>query len=646
MSAIDTLRDALFGNPPSPVYEPSREGLLAAFSELQRETASLANIQPYATWADLAADPGTAGESAVIYEDAGTHTDPVVGGTVSNTGVFLWSVSPAGWERIADTEALRAKESADAAELAASYAIVDDINRNASMGAGALGNRISVTDTTAMGERAGASVTTAGSNTLIGSIAGREITTGGFNTAIGHLALSGSTNPTYSVAVGYNALTGGGNGVGNVAVGANALADYANPAGGATAVGNNALVQATGVRNTAFGEGAGSRILGGAGNVFLGWGAGSSGSQGQAVNDTIVIGYNVFSDSNGQVVIGDTSQDILKMFGITLARWYATAHNLAIGGAGNSPGSWTGQYCLAIGEGAMANATTAHTSVAVGPYALEAVISGKQNVAVGGAALRFGTTVADSTAVGSGAGEAAVSGVGMTAIGHRALAQATVARNCTGVGDSALWMDQGSTNVAVGYVVAEYKVSGNDGVYLGTAAGRNRLNGDRNILVGAQAGAIASATVDTNTGAGAVNVGDRNVGIGFQVLLEATGSDHVAVGDSAGKGITTGNNNTLVGSGAGADLTTGSSNIVIGKDQEADSNTANDQINVGGRYFHDRIRLLERSADPVEPTEGNSVIWMGDGTGKGDDGDIMIASRAGGVTRWATLFDHSAGAAW
>lgn len=55
---------------------------------------------------------------------------------------------------------------------------------------------------------------------------------------------------------------------------------------------------------------------------------------------------------------------------------------------------------------------------------------------------------------------------------------------------------------------------------------------------------------------------------------------------------------------------------------------------------------LERSSDPTEPAEGQYVIWMSDGTGKGDDGDVMIASQAGGVTKYGTLFDHSGGAAW
>lgn len=60
----------------------------------------------------------------------------------------------------------------------------------------------------------------------------------------------------------------------------------------------------------------------------------------------------------------------------------------------------------------------------------------------------------------------------------------------------------------------------------------------------------------------------------------------------------------------------------------------------------DTLTFLERSADPPEPTEGKCVIWLSDGTGKGDDGDLLIAGKAGGATKWATLFDHSAGSAW
>jgi hypothetical protein len=68
--------------------------------------------------------------------------------------------------------------------------------------------------------------------------------------------------------------------------------------------------------------------------------------------------------------------------------------------------------------------------------------------------------------------------------------------------------------------------------------------------------------------------------------------------------------------------------------------------NAQGFTIDDALTLLERSSDPTEPSEGQTVIWMSDGTGKGDDGDVMIASKAGGTTNYGTLFDHSGGAAW
>ncbi len=55
----------------------------------------------FATWASLQATNGTsAGQRAEVFGDAGTHTDPVVGGTVSNAGVYGWSTSPVGWRRL------------------------------------------------------------------------------------------------------------------------------------------------------------------------------------------------------------------------------------------------------------------------------------------------------------------------------------------------------------------------------------------------------------------------------------------------------------------------------------------------------------------------------------------------------------------
>jgi hypothetical protein len=51
------------------------------------------------TWVQLAAITGTRlGQRAYVEADTGTHTDPVVGGTVQNSGIYAWSTSPAGWQ--------------------------------------------------------------------------------------------------------------------------------------------------------------------------------------------------------------------------------------------------------------------------------------------------------------------------------------------------------------------------------------------------------------------------------------------------------------------------------------------------------------------------------------------------------------------
>lgn len=122
-----------------------------------------------------------------------------------------------------------------------------------------------------------------------------------------------------------------------------------------------------------------------------------------------------------------------------------------------------------------------------------------------------------------------------------------------------------------------------------------------------------------------IDAGADTTAIGYRALYDASGS-----------------NNTAMGTGAGDSITTGSNNIIIGKGKQVDDGTGSNQIDIGDRYFYDRIRLLERSADPDAPPEGDSIVWMSDGTGRRDDGDILVAS-ADGITRWATLFDHSQG---
>lgn len=59
-------------------------------------------------------------------------------------------------------------------------------------------------------------------------------------------------------------------------------------------------------------------------------------------------------------------------------------------------------------------------------------------------------------------------------------------------------------------------------------------------------------------------------------------------------------------------------------------------------HINGALTIEERTSDPSNPSEGHSVLWMSDGTGSGDDGDILIKITAGGVTKIVTLVDFSA----
>jgi len=47
--------------------------------------------------------------------------------------------------------------------------------------------------------------------------------------------------------------------------------------------------------------------------------------------------------------------------------------------------------------------------------------------------------------------------------------------------------------------------------------------------------------------------------------------------------------------------------------------------------------IEERSTDPEDPPEGVGSLWLSDGTGTGDDGDLIFERTAGGDTSYANL---------
>lgn len=82
-----------------------------AYAEIHAAAAQVASAEAAAagqltlpTWAALSSIAGTrANQRAEVVNDTGSHTDPVVGGTVANGGIYAWSTSPQGWRWLSET---------------------------------------------------------------------------------------------------------------------------------------------------------------------------------------------------------------------------------------------------------------------------------------------------------------------------------------------------------------------------------------------------------------------------------------------------------------------------------------------------------------------------------------------------------------
>lgn len=77
-------------------------------------------------------------------------------------------------------------------------------------------------------------------------------------------------------------------------------------------------------------------------------------------------------------------------------------------------------------------------------------------------------------------------------------------------------------------------------------------------------------------------------------------------------------------------------------------------VAVGGRYLHSDLSVrgdvlvsgtlsllnLTARAEPDEPDEGEAVVWLSNGTGKGHAGDIVAAAKVSGIPRHKVLFNY------
>lgn len=257
--------------------------------------------------------------------------------------------------------------------------------------------------------------------------------------------------------------------------------------------------------------------------------------------------------------------------------------NMFIGNS-STGNSITGENNIALGRGAMTNATaTSQYGVAIG----SASVSGgnASHAACVGYTAGYNGAVASSylgSAAGKnasgqrnvGIGYRAVGGnsdgvqnlFGNVAVGYEAAAVlASTNASVTAVGYRALaLLTTGEGNTAVGYQAGDAATTGYDNTLLGYNSGGSIVGGYNNTGIGKDTlSTVTSGYSNTAVGLSAVAGGVANTGVGVFSLNGVSGTWNTALGMNAGYSLTGENYGTFVGGKSGR-YTTGGGNTLVG----------------------------------------------------------------------------------
>ena len=266
----------------------------------------------------------------------------------------------------------------------------------------------------------------------------------------------------------------------------------------------------SGASNTIFGKSAGDSDGAGDFNVYIGELSGGTGTQTDASDANVGIGYNALTD-------------------IT-----------------------TGYTNVAVGYNALQNTTTGHNNVSIGSEALNACTVGQYNIAIGRQSLYTDDEGNSTTAVGHNAGDFQNLSGTNTESKNTLLGKSAGYYNVTGTGNTMLGYHSGqgdsnqsnSNNTAVGSQALGAITTGGNNTVVGANAADDMTIGSINVAIGPNA-------------LGSETVGDRSIAIGSASLFTQEGASNnlavynVGVGHATGYYNETGQYNTMVGGLAG-----------------------------------------------------------------------------------------------
>ena len=537
-------------------------------------------------------------------------------------------------------------------------AVSSDSEFNVVVGTNAGGGLVSGGEKNVMvGHNAGLGMTTSDRSVVIGYEAAKNTYRGGL-VAIGYQALMYGTNPTgskgdshtaignecmrnlgyyvnYNTAVGSNAMKNATSGF-NSAFGVGALQSGSGEIN--TAIGMNSLDVCNGSWNSALGYKSGDDCTSGSKNSLIGVYAGEdigSGSHNlclgaystvsasgvsnecvigapsghaSVINHVRMPGIGVSFSAGGGVVTGIMTASSFKFLdGSTVGGVTSDAQGNTVGGSGAGD-SFTG--------------TDAENNTLFGKDAGTAITSADSTTAVGKDAGKSITTGSYNHLFGIGAGDAITTGTNNTIMGHHAGSSFSTASSNTIVGGNA----GGGSSL------------GSNNVIIGKSCNQNN-EGQRNVFIGQGAVAYRSGTATDNVIIGQAAAefltnGNHNAGVGKDVFDDiSTGSDNSALGSNAGDTLTTGSNNLFLGHDAFPSSATVSNEITLG-----DTNITKFRIPGLSYTIDDGGRVLVNGTGSSSPDGFNSLLQVNSGN---HEGSITIGRHTANSNGPALLFQKS-----
>lgn len=325
----------------------------------------------------------------------------------------------------------------------------------------------------------------------------------------------------------------------------------------------------------------------------------------------MVRSFNSFAQSQADVAPSDDAAQSVQ-----------GAHNTALGARALAHLT-TSVNCTAVGSRAAQSITTAHNQTAIGFQALYRS-NGDGNTAVGSIAGEWLTTGTFNSLYGCEAGKKLTTGsynvaVGYDSLGEQQTGSYNVAvgyrasgntgnkeksyttalgcfagdlssgNNCTYIGYRAGCGDGvslGEDNVALGMFALRNVTSGQQNTVLGTGAASNLRTHNANVIVGFEAGEMATSSynVIVGQGAGKAMTGGGAVIIGHIAAPLATGENNVAIGNGVAPLLTSGTKNVFLGANAGrfhldgTGIETDSNSVFLGYDARS---TGENQVQLG-----------------------------------------------------------------